>query len=156
MRAVGATRFWMDGPAAIEPLRLRRMPMLAAALAFAAGDILARRWHGPLLLATATLTLFLLTLLALRKAPRVAMLPVLALWVSLGCWCAQIQPPVSAQAALTPYADGLSRTVRGRIVRVRALTSSTLNEDEPQTSFSDPAAWEVETAPALQSIDLDV
>lgn len=148
MRAVGATRFWMDRPTAIEPLRFRRMPVLAAALAFAAGDIFARHWHGPMLLATATLALFLLALLALRKAPRVAVLPVLALWVSLGCWCAQIQPPISAQAALTPYADGLSRTVRGRIVRVRALTAATSDEDAPQPSFSDPAAWEVETAPA--------
>ena len=155
MRAVGATRFWMDGPTAIEPLRLRRMPLLAAALAFAAGDILARRWHGPMLLATATAVLFLLALLALRKAPRVAALPVLALWASLGCWCAEIQPPVSTQTTLTPFADGLSRNVRGRIVRVRAL-AATSDEDAPQTSFSDPAAWEVETAPALQSIDLDV
>lgn len=156
MRAVGATNFWMDRPSAIEPLRFRRMPMLAAALAFAAGDVLARRWHGPMLLASATLALFLLALLALRKAPRVAVLPVLGLWVSLGCWCAQMQPPVSAQPTLTAYADGLSRNVRGRIVRVRALEPTAANEDEPQASFSDPAAWEVETAPAWQSVDLEV
>jgi competence protein ComEC len=156
MRAVGATRFWMDGPAAIEPLRFRRMPMLAAALAFAAGDILARRWHGPALLAAATLALFLIAILAMRKAPHLVLLPVLALWISLGCWCAQVQPPVSTQATLTPFADGLSRTLRGRIARVRALAPSTTDEDTPQPSFSDPAAWEVETSPALQSIDLDV
>src|ERR1700722_636120 len=118
MRAVSAARFWMDGPAAIEPLRFRRMPVLAAALAFAVGDILARHWHGPMLLATATLALFLLALFALHKAPRIAMLPVLSLWVSLGCWCAQIQPPIPTQHTLTPFADGLSRNVRGRIVRV--------------------------------------
>ena len=156
MRAVGATRFWMDGPTAIEPLRFRRMPVLATALAFAAGDLLARHWHGPMLLAAATLALFLLALIALWKAPRVAVLPVLALWVSLGCWCAQIQPPVSTQAQLKPFADGLSRNVRGRIVRVRALPAGAVDEDAPQPSFSDPAAWEVETAPAQQSIDLDV
>jgi competence protein ComEC len=109
----------------MEPLRFRRMPVFAAVLAFACGDILARRWHGPMLLATATLVLFLISLLALRKAPRVAVLPVLALWVSLGCWCAQIQPPVSAQPDLKPFADGLSRNVRGRIVRVRTLAAPT-------------------------------
>jgi len=129
--------------------------MLAAAIAFAAGDILARHWHGPMLLATATLILFLLTLFALRKAPRVAVLPVMALWLSLGCWCAQMQPPISRQPTLTPFADGLSRNVRGRVIRVRALAPSAANDDEPQPSFSDPSAWEVETAPALQSIDLD-
>ena len=140
----------------MEPLRFRRMPMLAAVLAFAAGDMLARSWHGPMLLATVTLLLFLLALLALRIAPRVAMLPVLALWASLGCWCAQIQPPISAQPELTRFADGLSRNVRGRIVRVRAVDAAAVNEDEPQPSFSDPAAWEVETTPAQQSIDLEV
>ncbi len=156
MRAVSTARFWMDGPPAIEPLRFRRMPILAAALAFAAGDILARNWHGPMLLAASTLALFVLALFALRKAPRAALLPVLALWVSLGCWCAQIQAPISRQTALTPFADGLSRNVRGRIVRVRELPPATSNEDDPKPSFADPAAWEEDTAPVQQSIDLDV
>ena len=156
MRAVGAAKFWMDNPPAVEPLRFRRMPLLAAALCFAAGNILACRWHGPMLLATATAILLLVSFLALRRAPRVAVVPILAIWIACGCWCAQIQPPIPNQQSLTQFADGLSRTVRGRVVRIRSLTATSQDQDTPPPSFSDPAAWEVDTAAAQQSIDLEV
>jgi competence protein ComEC len=156
MRAVGAASYWMDNPPAIEPLRLRRMPMLAAALCFAGGDLLTLRYHGPMLLASATAALFVLSLLAQLRAARVAIVPVLALWIAAGCWCATMQPPVSTQKPLTRFADGLSRTVRGRVVRIRRLEAQPDEEDAPQTSFSDPAAWETETGAAQQSVDLEV
>jgi competence protein ComEC len=83
-------------------------------------------------------------------------LPVMTLWVLLGCWCAQIQPPISTQPMLTPFADGLSRTVRGRVVRVRALAPVTAEGGEPQASLSDPAAWQEDATAAQQSLDIDV
>jgi competence protein ComEC len=130
--------------------------MLAAAACFAGGDYLAHNWHGPMHLAAATLLLFTLTLVALRKAPRITILPALATFIALGCWCAQIEPPIPAQRPLTQFADGLSRTVRGHVVRIRNLTPEPASDDTPIASPTDPGAWETDTTPATQSIDLDV
>ena len=41
--------------------------------------------------------------------------------MAIGCWCAEIQPAPPTQHALAAYADGLSRQLRGRVVRVREL-----------------------------------
>src|SRR5215469_8881612 len=111
MQAVGAPKHWMDSPPAVEPPQLRRAPMLAAALCFAAGDLIAHRWQPPALLATSLLLLFLFSVASLRWVRRVAVAPVLALWVAVGCTCAQVQVPISGQTDLTRYADGLSRAV---------------------------------------------
>ncbi len=160
MLAVGAAKFWMNAPAPVEPLRLRRVPLLAAVLCFAAGDLLALRVHGPLLLVSVTAALLALAILSLRIAPRVALVPILALWIAIGCWSAQIEPPILPQHALQHYADGLSRNVRGHIVRVRNLPASAPDPDSPQVSRQpweqEPGAWDTDTTPATQSIDLDV
>lgn len=160
MRAVGAATFWMNSSAAVEPLRLRRVPLLAAVLCFAAGDLLALRVHGPLLLISATTALLALAILSLRHAPRIALVPVLALWVAIGCWSAQIEPPILPQQALQHFADGLSRNVRGRVVRVRYLPAAAADPDSPQSALQpwqqEPGAWDTDATPATQSIDLDV
>jgi competence protein ComEC len=134
--------------------------MLAAALCFAAGDLLARRWEPPALLVSAIILLLLLAVWALLRAPRAAAIPVLALWVALGCTCAQIQQPVSRQTELTSYADGLSRMVRGRVVRVRELPPDATNTDSPRMGLApwmiEPGGWEVDTAPSDLSVDLTV
>ena len=156
MLSAGATPFWMNDPPALEALRLRRLPMLAAALSFAVGDMLARRWHGPMHLAMAMMMMLALTVFSLIKAPRIAIVPALGVWIALGCWCAQIETPVATQQSLTQFADGLSRIVRGRVVRVRALSPQPNESDSPQATASDPGAWETDTAPPRQSIDLDV
>jgi competence protein ComEC len=149
MLAVGAANFWMDDAPVVEALRLRRVPMMAAALSFAAGDILARRWQETFFLAAASLLVLLLAIGSMRAAQRVAVVPVLALWVVVGCWCAQIQPPIAPQHQLAQYADGLSRTVRGRVVRVRMLRTLTQNGSDSETSQqpwqAEPGAWETES-----------
>jgi len=157
MRSFGAATFWMNAPPATERLRLRRVPLLAAALCFMAGVALARPWQPPALLVACTALLLLLTLLALRAAPRVALLPAFALWTALGCVCAQVQPPIDPQTALRGYADGLSRDLRGRVVRVRTLPAPT-GPAEPTQPFwqLEPGAWEPDPNPPLQSIDLDI
>jgi competence protein ComEC len=155
MPALGAATFWMNLPPRVEPLRLRRIPLVAAALSFAAGDLLALHWHRPAQLVAATVLLLVLTLLSLRSAPRIAMLPVLALWVAVGCWCAQIQRPVANQQPLQAYADGLSRNVHGSVVRIRSQSPLAPQAADPQPEFSDNA-WELDDAPARQSIDLDL
>src|SRR5580692_10462178 len=109
MQAVGARKHWMDSPPAVDPPQLRGAPMLAAALCFAVGDLLARRWQPPGLLIAALAFVLLLSFVSLRWARRVAVIPVLGVWVVAGCTCAQMQPPISRQAQLTSYADGLMR-----------------------------------------------
>jgi competence protein ComEC len=156
MRAVGA-KHWMDDVAVVEPLRFRRVPMVAAALCFAAGDVLAHRWQATFFLIAAAGASLLLAWFSMKYARRVALLPVLTLWVVVGCWCAQIQPPVATQQSLTQYADGLSRTVRGRVERVRPLKALPAEDGAPQQTWQmEPGAWEANHEAATESIDLDV
>lgn len=152
MLSVRAHQFWMDNPPAVEPLRLRRVPMLAATLCFATGELLARRSHSPLLLLISILLLFSLTLLSLRKAARIAVIPAMGLWIALGCWCAQMQRPIDTQHALTNYADGLSRNVRGRVIRIRNLDTPSENPDAPQ-QFTES---EILAMNSVLSVDLEV
>jgi competence protein ComEC len=157
MLAVGATQFWMDSPPRVEPLRLRRVPLLAVAFCFAAGDALALHWHLLLVLIIATTLLLLITLLSLRLTPRLAILPALALCIATGCWCAQMQPPIARQLDLLYYADGLSRNVRGTVIRVRDLSSSPTDTTPALHPWQlEPGGWETDPTPTTQSIDLDV
>ena len=119
MPAVGAATSWLYDSPVVEPLRLRRVPLLTACACFALGDLLALRWQPTLLLAAAALLLLALSLLALRKTPRIAIVPVYALWIATGCWCAQIEPAIPQQSALHHLADGLTRDVQGTVIRVR-------------------------------------
>jgi competence protein ComEC len=81
-------------------------------------------------------------------------MPLAALWVAAGFWCWQFRPVLQTQHELTQYADGLSRQVRGRIIRVRQLPP----RDKTPDQDNDPAWWierEPEAATAL-SVDLSV
>jgi competence protein ComEC len=143
----------MNSPEAVESLRLRRVPLLAALLGFAAGDALALRWHPPGQIAGATALLLAISLFSLRRSLRVAMVPALALWVAAGCWCAQVEPPIPRQQVLQTLADGLSRSVRATVVRVRMLPKQTLPVTQPEF---EPDAWETDPAPEIESVDLEV
>lgn len=164
MLAVGAAKSWMNDAPVVEPLRLRRVPLLAVVVCFAAGDLIALRWQPPLLLVAATAILLALSILSLRRTLRLAIIPTCALWIAIGCWCAQIEPPIPQQQALQHVADGLSRNVRGSVVRVRTLPAPARNT--PQLEF-EPGAWETDDGPSApnsqgvestdtQSIDIDV
>jgi competence protein ComEC len=156
MPAVGAATFWMNTPPHVQPLPLRRIPLVAVAFCFAVGDVLAHRWHPPATLAAATGLLFAIALLSLHKAPRLALVPIFALWVAVGCWCAQIEPPIPTQHALQSFADGLSRDVRATVIRTRNLPGHSAPQPLEQASFADDDAWELDLAPATQSLDLAV
>jgi competence protein ComEC len=155
MQAVGAATFWMNEPERVSPLELRRIPLAAALLWFAAGELLARRCHllWPLLIAL--VLLLSLTIFALRRAPRIALAPALAISLVVGCWCAQMQPPIAAQQALRSYADGLSREVQGTVMRVRTLPPPAVATDAPQPEAEDDP-WELDPEPVRMSVDLDV
>lgn len=158
MQAVGARKHWMDSPPAVDPPQLRGAPMLAAALCFAAGDLLARRWQPSALLVAALVLLLLFSIVSLLLARRIALIPVFALWVAVGYVCAQIQLPISRQPQLTGYADGLSRSVRGRVVRVRELAPENSSPDQvnDQPWALGPGAWEPITGEPHRSVDLQV
>jgi len=150
-------RLWPRFPH-VEPLRFRRAPLLAAALCFALGESLTKIPPATprltLLLVFSTIALVALTLLTLRGALRIAVAAVLALWIAAGLWSAQIQPSPAPQTALLSYADGLSRNVAGRIVRIRTLPPRTHSDD---TSDFDFEQWEEESdAAPTTSLDLAV
>jgi competence protein ComEC len=134
--------------------------MLAAAVCFALGDLAAKRWHPPATLISATVLLVLLTFWALSQARRVAAIPMFGLWVAAGCICAQVQTPVGRQERLVSYADGLSRTIRGRVVRVRELPPEQKESTDLASSAApwllEPGAWEADQGQALLSVDLAV
>ncbi len=160
MPAVGAATFWMDGRPSVEPLRSRRMPLLLAATAFAAGIVLARSWHEAAVLALTILLLVLLAGAAVSRSAAVGWTAVLALWAAVGCWCAQVQAPVPQQTTLRSYADGLSRTVRGRVTAVRDLSARDTNNAAPGLATApwqvEPGGWESEAGRAVTSVDLAV
>ncbi len=105
--------------AAAERLCFSTSPALFAAVCFAAGILLADRWWlapGRVLLAFVTLAGA--TAVAMLRARRVAVLPLGATFLLLGCLCAEMQPAVDPQQALAAAADGSERLVSGEIARV--------------------------------------
>ncbi|MGA7157551.1 MAG: ComEC/Rec2 family competence protein [Acidobacteriaceae bacterium] len=153
MPAVGAAKSWLLNSPVVERLRLRRVPLLAAFGCFAIGDVIGLRWQPTFLLLGSSTLLLALSLFSLRRSLRIALLPVYAFLVAIGCWCAQMEPPIPQQRALQHFADGLSREVRGSVVRVRTLPPTPRNL--PQMEF-EPGAWDTDAAPDTQSVDIDV
>jgi competence protein ComEC len=142
--------------ARVPALEFCRSPLLAATCWFALGEVLARSWEPSAVLLIAVLSLLALTLAGLRWALRVTIVPLAALWIAVGFWCAEIQPVPSTQHALQSYADGLSRQVRGRVVRVRVLPPETKNEGHD----NEPGWWaekeEDEAAAVVGMLSVDV
>ena len=153
-------RLWPRAPR-VEPLRFRRAPLLAAALAFSLGESLtqlppATTARPAILLLLSAIALAALTLLTLRHAFDLAVPAVLALWIAAGVWSAQIAPAPSPQTALLAYADGLSRTVQARVVRIRTLSPRAGQSSGDATSDSDFDAWEEAPGTPTTSLDLAV
>jgi ComEC/Rec2-related protein len=128
--------------------------LLAAACSFTVGIAMARTWQPALILSIEAILLSALVLLALRRSPRFTLLPLAALWIASGFWCWQMRPVPSQQHALAQYADGLSRNVQGRVLRVRELPPQKNTTDQDD----DPVWWiEKEPEPAATlAVDLAV
>lgn len=119
---------------------------------------MARNTQPAIVLLLVILLLSLLTLAALRWSLRIAILPVAAVWITAGFWSAKFQPTPAAQHVLAGYADGLSRQVRGRVLRVRELApASNPSDHDKETGWWEEkeADEEAATAGAL-SVDLEV
>jgi len=141
----------------VERLQFRQAPLAFAAVWFAAGILLAHFVQYLTVQMVASLAaLALLAVVALRT--RVALFAVAAVWIALGVAAGHWRPIVPAQAELLGYADGLSRTVRGRVVRVHRPPQQT----ETDAADRDPVPqWEqteedVASSNHLIQIDLAV
>ena len=104
----------------VRPLRLRDAPLLLLALSFAGGVLLRGHWQPPQQMVATCLLLSGTAMLAWWRAPRLAWAATATFWVALG-WTARSLEPTSADTSLLQYADGLQRSMTGRIVTVRRL-----------------------------------
>ena len=154
-------RLWPRFPR-VEPIRFRRTPLLASALCFALGESITKipppTSRPSILLLLAAIALVALGLLALRRTLCFAVLPVAVLWIAAGLWAAQLQPIPPPQTVLLTYADGLSRTAQGRIVRIRTLPFRTGSSDGTYNTGGDldPDQWDESTENTTPSTSIDL
>jgi len=120
------------------------------------GEVIAKNWHPTVILLITTAILILLSLAAFRWAQRVALVPLATLWIVIGCWCAQIQPVPQTQQALASYADGLSRQIRGRVVRARQLPPQHDDSDHDREAAWWPEKEADEEAAAIGTTSIDI
>jgi len=147
---------WPKAAARIPTLEFRRAPLLAAVCWFAVGEAISRNRQPAVVLLIAILLLSLLTLAALRCSLRMAIVPLAAVWMAIGCWCAEMQPAPPTQHALASYADGLSRQLRGRVVRVRELAPQQNDSDLDKETGWWPEKEADEEAAALGVLSIDI
>jgi competence protein ComEC len=149
---------WPKAVARIPALEFRRAPLLTAACWFAIGEVMARNRPLAVALLLATVLLSLLTLAALRWSLQTAIIPVAAAWMAIGCWCAEIQPAPPSQHALATYADGLSRQLRGHVMRVRELPPQQGDSDRDRETnwWAEKEADEEAATVGALSIDIQV
>lgn len=124
----------------MEPLRLARLPIFAAALCFGAGIALARwNWVPVGCLLALLVCCGLLAMFALRRSVRLAVVPALLLWGIAGMLAMELEPLPSHQSELLSYADTLRRQVSGHIVRVQPLTAEAYDPAtlDPETQMDD-------------------
>jgi competence protein ComEC len=130
-----------------DPIRFTCAPLLFAAVAFAAGIIVADRcWLPPAWIGIATFLQVLLTTLAACRNSRIALVPLAAAWLFVGCFAAEIQPYPSPQTALHLLAQNRPVTITGTITR-----SSPIRRITSYRPFSDQQVIE-----QMQSVDLQV
>jgi competence protein ComEC len=105
-----------------DPMRFTRAPLLFAAVAFAAGILIASRyWFTPAWLAIAMILEALLAAAATRWRPRIALWPIAATWLLLGGFAAEMQPSPAPQSELRQLAQNTPITLTGTIERAGAI-----------------------------------
>jgi len=145
-----------SAPEALKPLTFRRTPLLTAALCFALGITTAHfsgNYRTPILLLIGITLLIALTAITLGKSPRLTPIPTATLWLLTGLISAQLQPGPPLTPPLNQYADGLSRTLQGHIIRIRPLPPNREAPDDPATTENE---WDEPSAQPSISFDLAV
>jgi competence protein ComEC len=108
---------------AVERLSFATSPALYAALWLSTGIVLATcNWIAPGVLIAATLLITALSVLAARKALRVALLPLACTWLLLGLLLSEIEPSPDPQTQLSLIADaGGATTIDGEVTRTTPI-----------------------------------
>ena len=107
----------------LDRLSFATAPALYAAVWLCGGIVLAGyQWIAPATLIAAILLLALLSLMATRKALRVALLPLAGAWLTLGMLLSEIEPAPDPQKQLSVIADaGEATAVHGEVTRTTPI-----------------------------------
>src|SRR5271155_1908560 len=102
-----------------EPLRFYFLPLLFAAVCFSCGiSVACFVWLMPALLLIGLLLCGVLSLLAAHNAHRVSLVPLGAIFLLLGTFCAETAPRPDPQQQLVQLADGTPHTIEGTVIRL--------------------------------------
>jgi competence protein ComEC len=114
---------------------LGTVPLFHAAWLFAVGIAVTHALYlRPSLILVALALVAVLCGVAAFLAQRIAWLPLAALWLLLGAWCAWMEPHPAPAPALAALSDGLLRTVEGTVVDAGPVRGETeQNLDEPSS-----------------------
>jgi competence protein ComEC len=109
------------------------VPLFHAAWLFAAGIVVARSlWLRPSLVLVALGAVSILSCVAALRALRIVWIPIAALWLLLGAWCALMEPHPAPASAVVALSDNLLRTVEGTVTGAGPLRIEVeQNVDEP-------------------------
>jgi competence protein ComEC len=127
------------------------VPLFHAAWLFAVG-ITVTHWLYPrpsFVLIALALTVVLCGVAAFR-AQRLVWLPLAALWLLLGAWCAWMEPHPAPAPALAALSDDLLRTVEGTVVDAGPVRGET------EQNLDEPASTQGPAQQPSQRIDLRV
>jgi competence protein ComEC len=147
---------WPKAVARVPALEFRRAPLLTAVCWFALGEVMARNHAPTVLLLLAMSLLCALIFVSQRCFLRIATVPLAALWMALGLFCAELQPAPPTQHTLKSYADGLSRQVRGHVVRVRQLAPQQEDSDHDKEVGWWAEKEEADEAAAVGALLVDI
>ena len=125
----------IGSPAALGP-GPGPVPLFHAVWLFAVG-IAVTHWLylRPSLVLIALALVAVLCGVAAFRAQRIVWLPLAALWLLLGAWCAWMEPHPAPAPALAALSDGLLRTVEGTVVDAGPIRGEAeQNLDEPDST----------------------
>jgi hypothetical protein len=149
-------------PPASEPrvAERRSIPLFHAASLFALGIAATQFIYlRPSWVLLALAPVAVVAAVAAFRAQRIAWLPLAAIGVLLGIWCAEMEPHPAPASQLAAASDGLLRTVEGTVVDagpVRNEAESIVNEHNPEAGAPDVDISPNSPETPSQSIDLRV
>ena len=125
------------------------VPLFYAALLYFAGIVIALfQYLRPGLLLAGLLPLGCVAVFSIAKAPRLTWLPLAAIWITLGIWCAETEPQPAPDPAIIELSDGLLRTVEGTVADAGPLRTSEPEEQD----LDDPAGGESASSHSVEQI----
>jgi competence protein ComEC len=120
------------------------VPLFHAAWLFGAGIAVTEAlWLRPGQVLVALALVAVLCCVAALRAQRIVWLPLAALWLLLGAWCAEMEPQPAPAPALAALSDGLLRTVEGTVIDAGPMRGEinpdVIDQDEQAEPKQQPA-----------------